>query len=132
MDKVQHISDEQTIQQVIAAEQAWLQAHRTSDVAQLERLMAEEYVQVTDTGELRTKADVLASFQAATRHWTHAMSDDYRIGIYGSVAVVVGRWQAAGTNNGHAFDYAARYISMWVWRDGCWHIVTDQSTAIRD
>ncbi len=114
MDETQDLGDKQTIQQVIAAEQAWLHAHLRGDVTLLERLMAAEYLQITDTGGMRTKADVLASFQSGTRHWTQATSDDYRIRIYGQVAVVFGRWQAAGTNNGHAFDYAARYISMWV------------------
>ena len=132
MDRAQHLGDEQTIQQVIAAEQAWLQAHLKGDVAQLEHLMAAEYLQITDTGRLRTKAEVLASFQSATRQWMHATSDEYRIRIYESAAVVFGRWQAAGTNNGYAFDYVARYISMWVWRDNRWQIVSDQSTTIRN
>jgi hypothetical protein len=130
MDGAQHLGDEQIIQQIIAAEQAWLHAHLQGDVVMLENLMAAEYLQITDSGGICTKAEVLASFQADTRHWTHASSDDYRIRIYGQTAVVVGRWQAAGVNNGQAFDYASRYISMWVWRDNRWQIVSDQSTTI--
>lgn len=120
------------VKQVIAAEQAWLHAHLAGDVTQLSSLMAAEYVQITNTGGIRTKSEVVASFESGMRHWTHATSDDYCIRIYGQAAVVVGRWQASGTNTGHAFEYATRYIAMWVWRDNRCQIVSDQATPITD
>ena len=52
--------------------------------------------------------------------------------LYGDddVAVVVGRWRARGTNAARRFDYAARYVAVWVRRDGQWRMVSDQATQI--
>ncbi len=81
-------------------------------------------------GGIRTQTEVLASFQSGTRHWTHETSDDYRVRIYWQTAVVIGRWQAAGLNDGDTFAYAARYLSVLVWRDKPWQMVSDQSLTI--
>jgi ketosteroid isomerase-like protein len=124
-------ANETKIQAVIQAERDWLKAHLELDLAQLERMMADEYTQVSNTGQLLDKSQVLATFQTGQRHWDTADSDEYRIQIYGETALVYGRWRASGVNHGQPFDYAARYISLWVYRDGRWQIVSDQSTEIR-
>ena len=92
--------------------------------------MADEYTQVNSAGELVGKQEVLASFLGESRHWDAAESDEYQVQIYGEVAVVYGRWRARGVNADVAFDYAARYVSVWVYRDGRWQMVSDQSTEI--
>ena len=117
------------VEQVLQAEREWLLAHLNCDVAELDRLMADEYAQVNDEGKVVHKAEVIASFESGARHWDEAHSDEVQ--VYGEVAVVIGRWQARGVNAGCSFDYAARYVSMWVWRDSRWQMVTDQSTEIR-
>jgi ketosteroid isomerase-like protein len=124
-------ADDERVRQVIQAEQDWLRAHLQLDVALLDRLMAAEYTQVNSRGALLVKAEVLASFQGDARHWDEAGSDEYRVQIYDEVAVVYGRWQARGVNAGEPFAYAARYISVWVYREGRWQMVSDQSTEIR-
>ena len=126
-----HAPDADTVQQVIQAERAWLQAHLQLDTMLLDHLMADEYTQINSHGARVTKPEVLASFLSGTRDWDWAESDEYRVQIYGEVAVVYGRWRARGVNAGHPFDYAARYVSVWVYRDGRWQMVSDQSTEIR-
>jgi ketosteroid isomerase-like protein len=123
--------DADMVQQVIQAERAWLQAHLQLDTALLDNLMADEYTQVNSHGALVSKQEVLASFLSGTREWDWAGSDEYRVQIYGEVAVVYGRWRARGVNAGHPFDYAARYVSVWVYRDSRWQMVSGQSTEIR-
>ena len=61
----------------------------------------------------------------AEREWLRAY-----LRVYGTTAVVVGRWRDKGVNAGQPFDYAARYVSVWVKRDGEWRMVSDQSTPI--
>ena len=55
---------------------------------------------------------------------------DENVRVYGEAAIVIGRWQARGINAGQTFDYTARYMSVWVWRDERWQLVSDQSTDI--
>jgi ketosteroid isomerase-like protein len=123
-------SDDTSVAQVIQAERDWLNAHLRLDVALLDLLMADEYTHVNSRGELVSRPQVLASFVSERRHWDAAESDEYRVRVYGEVAVVYGRWRARGTNAGASFDYAARYISVWVYRAGRWQIVSDQSTEM--
>jgi ketosteroid isomerase-like protein len=118
------------IYEVIRAERAWLDAHLRLDISLMDSLMADEYTQVNSQGELVGKEKVLASFRAEKRYWQEAESDEYQIQIYGSVAVVHGRWRAKGINSGKAFNYAARYVSVWVERNRRWQMVSDQSTEI--
>ena len=93
--------------------------------------MAYEGTQINSVGRVVSKAKVIASFDSGERHWDEAHSNEFRVRVYGETAMVIGRWQARGVNAGYAFDYAARYVSMWAWRDGRWQMVSDQSTEIR-
>ena len=116
--------------QVLRAEREWLLAHLRLDVRALDRLMAPEYSQIDDNGRLVSKEQVLASFRSGERGWSEAHSDEHRVSVYGDTAVVIGRWGARGVNAGQPFDYAARYVSVWVRSDGEWRMVSDQSTPI--
>ena len=73
---------------------------------------------------------VLASFRSGERYWAEARSDEHHVRVYGDAAVVVGRWRARGQNGADAFDYQARYVSVWVRRDAGWLMVSDQSTPM--
>ena len=115
---------------VLQAERDWLQAHLNCDVTALDRLMADEYAQIVTTGVVVGKAEALASYASGLRHWDEAHSDEVQVRVYGEAAVVIGRWRARGVNTGQPFDYAARYISVWVLRDDRWQMVTAQSTTI--
>jgi ketosteroid isomerase-like protein len=118
------------VAEVLIAERAWLEAHLRLDLLTLERLMADEFTQVAANGVLLGKSDALASLASGERKWDLAESDEYRVQIYGSAALVYGRWRAKGVNSGHHFDYAARYVAVWIRRDDRWQLVSDQSTPI--
>jgi ketosteroid isomerase-like protein len=118
------------VERVLRAEREWLLAHLRVDVDALDRLMAPDYSQIDDRGRVVGKEQVLASFRSGERAWEEAHSDEHDVRIYGNTAVVVGRWRARGANTGQPFDYAARYVSVWVEHDGEWRMVSDHSTPI--
>jgi hypothetical protein len=96
----------------------------------IDQLMADEYQIIQPGGVVVGKAETLASLRSDQRHWEIASSDEHDVRIYGDTAVVIGRWRGRGVNHGQAFDYTARYLCMWVKRNGRWQIVADQSTEI--
>lgn len=118
------------IDEVLAVEREWTEAHRQGEVATLERLMAEDYLKIQPNGSVAGKAEVLASYQSGQRTWESAQADEYDVRLYGKTAVVIGRWTARGVNHGQRFDYAARFLSVYVKRDGRWQMVAEQSTDI--
>ena len=121
---------EAAVEEVLRAEREWLLAHLRLDVQALDALMAPDYAQVDREGSVVGRERILDSFRSGERGWEEAHSDEHSVRVYGDVAVVVGRWRARGANAGEAFDYAARYVSVWVLRDGRWRMVSDQSTPI--
>lgn len=116
--------------EIIVVEHAWLEAHRTIDLSILEMLMHPNYIIIKPGGEVISKKEALDSYKNG-RQWEEASIDELDIRIYGDSAVVIGKWQAKGTNQGKHFDYSARYISVWVKHKGQWKIATDQSTEIK-
>ena len=92
--------------------------------------MDEDYEQVQSDGSVQTKAEVLATFGGDERHWQVARSDEHHLRLYGDVALLRGRWRGKGVNHGEAFDYAARFVSVYVKRPEGWRMVSDQSTPI--
>ena len=119
------------IQEVLTVERAWTDAHLRGDVQTLEAIMAFDYVKIQPDGSLSDKPATLASYQPEQRAWELAQGDEYDVRMYGDVAVVIGRWTARGINNGQRFDYAARFLSIYLRRDGRWQMVAEQSTDIR-
>jgi ketosteroid isomerase-like protein len=116
--------------EVLAAEHAWTTAHLHSDLETITRLMAEEYIKIQPDGSVVRRAEALASFVPEQRTWEVAQGDQYDVRVYGDTAVVVGRWSARGLNHGQHFDYQARFMSIYVRRDGTWQMVAEQSTEI--
>ena len=123
--------DQALVQEVLAAEQAWLEAHTALDVEAIDHLMHSDYTIIRPDGAVVGKEEALASYQDDARHWDYAQSDQLNVRLYDDTAVVIGRWRAKGVNKGEAFDYSARYTSVWVRHEGRWQMVADQSTPIR-
>lgn len=122
--------DDETAREVLAVEQAWTSAHLCSDRATIERLMADDYVKIQPDGSVVQRAEALASFVPEERSWEVAKGDQYDVRVYGDTAVVIGRWTAQGVNHGKRFTYQARFLSLYVRRDGVWQMVAEQSTEI--
>lgn len=123
-------SPQSAIQEVLQAEAAWATALRMLDLAALDQLMADDYQIIQPGGLLLGKVETLASLRSEQRHWEVAESDEHQVRVYGDTAVVIGRWRGRGVNHGQRFDYAARYLGVWVKRAGRWQLVADQSTEL--
>ncbi len=96
-------SYDRSVEEVIAAERRWVQAHRDLD---------------------------LESYRSGKRRSDHAESDQYRVTVIGNSAILVGRWIGRGENDGEPFDYTARFMAFYVNRDGKWLLAADQSTPL--
>jgi len=84
------------------------------------------------SGKIETKRDVIDSYKTGLRHWDKAKVADLDVKVYGDMARVIGLWKAAGTNNGIAFDYRARFISVWIQEGDNWKNILYASSEIVD
>lgn len=115
---------------VIQAEQRLAAAHITLDIATIDRLLHPDYRIIQLGGLQETKAQTLASLQRDNRHWDLAESDEMDVRLYGDTAVVTGRWRGRGRNGAKAFDYRARFLSIWVREGDEWRNVAYMATEI--
>lgn len=124
------ISNDRSVEEVIAAERRWVQAHRDLDLEALEDMLDDDYVQIRADGSVIGKQEALESYRSGKRRWDHAESDQHRVTVIGNAAVLVGRWIGRGENEGKHFDYTARFMAIYTKRDGIWRLVADQSTPL--
>jgi ketosteroid isomerase-like protein len=115
---------------IAANEQAIAAAHVSLDLGVIERHYHPDFVIAQPDGRIETKAEVLASYRSGERHWQRAEVDELKVRVTGDTAIALGRWRASGTNRGQPFDYAARFLSVWVRTGTAWQNLAYQSVEI--
>ena len=123
-------SKSQSKKEIIKAERCWVQAHLDLDLEIIESMLAEDYTQIRSDGTVAGKQETLESYRNGKRSWEKAESDQYQINLLGDSAVLIGRWRGKGESGGKPFDYSARFMCIFVKRNGKWLIAADQSTPI--
>ena len=116
--------------EIAANERAIAAAHVTLDASVIERLYHPDFVNVAADGTIDGKDEMLALWRAGERHWDVAEVAALDVRVAGSTGVVTGRWRSRGTNRGVPFDYAARFISVWVREEGGWLNLAFQGVEI--
>jgi hypothetical protein len=115
---------------VRAAEQARAKALLEADTTALSRLVADDFVEISRVGALRSKADNLRDISSGELKLLTGRYDSSNVRVYGDVAVL----RAIANNTGvfHGVPFAGRiwYTRVFVWRDGRWQAVTMQQTPI--
>lgn len=116
-----------TKQALIRLEHAWLQALETHDVDALQRILAEDFLDTSYDGQLRTKADQLAGGRDPTIE-SERLSE-LRVRVFGDAAIVTGLNTVTGAQ--HAWTVRIRFTDVFVKRDGRWQAVAAQETLYR-
>ena len=94
-----------TKEQILAIERARNQAILSGDAAALDRMTSDDYTFITLRGELRTKREIVQGFKSGTFHYESRSISDLNVRVYGDTAVVTGRSNQKGSENGK--DYSA-------------------------
>jgi ketosteroid isomerase-like protein len=100
------------------------------DATALDRMTAEDYTFITQRGELRTKAEILAGFKAGSFKYSARDVSDLTVRIYGNTAVVTGRARQAGTENSKDYSGENRFTRVYVKQAGRWITVALQVTLV--
>ena len=116
---------------VRAAEQARGAALLKADTVALSRLVAEEFVEISRLGQIRTRADNIRDIASGDLKLTAVKYDSLVVRIYGDVAVLRGIADNTGTFRGFPFSGRIRYTRVFVRRDGRWQAVAMQQTSMQ-
>lgn len=115
--------------EVMATERRWVQAHRDLDIAEIESILDDGYKRIQGDDTVIGKRDVIASYRSGHRRWDVAEGSDYTVQLVDDFAVIVGLWRGVGENLGEAFDYRARFLSIYVRRSSGWKLFRDEMLA---
>lgn len=116
---------------VRAIEAARGQALLRADTAALSRMVADEFVEVSRLGTLRSKAANLRDIYSGDLKLISVKYDSLQVRIYGQVAVLQGIADNEGTFRGMPFSGRIRYTRVFVRRDGRWQAVAMQQTSMQ-
>jgi hypothetical protein len=124
-------SIEEIKKEVLRVEDDRLQAPLNRQRAVLERIYADELVWILPTGELLTKAQVLAmNLPAKPRRLSIIKEEDRRLHVYGNTVVMTVYTASETRYVGKAYSGPRRMTNVYVKRDGQWQLVAHQGTLI--
>lgn len=113
-----------------ALERARGEALMRADTTALSRMTADDFVEISRLGQLRTKADNIRDIASGALKLTSVKYDSTTVRVYGDVAVVTAIADNTGTFHGFPFAGRIWYTRIFVNRDGRWQAVTMQHTMI--
>jgi len=115
---------------VRALETARGQALVHADTAAISRMTADDFVEITRLGTLRTKADNMRDLASGALKLTSVKYDSVNVRVYGNVAILRGIADNVGTMRGFPFTGKIWYTRIFVKREGRWQAVAMQHTPI--
>ncbi len=112
-------------------EEQWRVAQIAGDVATIDRLMSDDYVGISMTGQVNTKAQQLSRIRSHTFVLTKIDLGEMKVKLVGQVAIVTVRAYVEGTNEGLPMNGDFRYTRIYQHLPGGgWKITNFEATRI--
>jgi ketosteroid isomerase-like protein len=130
MPKAQQHTSRHEIDQL---EDAWRNAILKSNLATMDRLLAEDYLAITASGLVQTKEQTLANLKSGRVHMASLSISDRKVRFYGRTAVVTSMAEVNATTPEGDISGNYRYTRVYA-RDasGNWKIVSFEASKIRE
>ena len=124
-------SETSTKEEIVQIERERNQAILSGDAAALDRMTSDDYTFITLRGELRTKAEIIQGFKSGSFHYDSRQISDLNVRVYGSTAIVTGRSNQKGRENGKDYSGDYRFTRVYSKQGGRWVTVALQTTLIQ-
>ena len=120
-----------TAKAIIALENQWMQSQKTNNPDLLAPLLADKFVETTDEGKVRNKAESLAVAKATK--YSSVEYQDVKATVFGDAAIATGGFKGQGTDeSGKPFNTHSRWTDTWVkMPDGKWQCVASHGSSIK-
>ena len=114
-------------------EDNWRNAILTGDIKTMDSLLADDYMAITPSGTLQSRAEALASLRSGRIHFTTLNITDRRVRFYGSTAVVTSLADIQATTPTGPVSGSYRYTRVYVRNaQGSWKIVSFEASRVRE
>ncbi len=112
--------------QLIALEHTYNDAFRRRDIKTIERILADDIIITYGNGKMANKQEELRSLETGI---DSSLLDDFKVRIYGDVAVVMFRLTAIAQKY-NSTNNQFRYTDVFIKRDGRWQCVVSHNTRV--
>ena len=117
--------------QVEALEEQWRQAQLAGDVAAMDKLLSDDYIGITMTGQVNTKTQQLDRMRMHKIALTKLDLGERQVKLIGSIAIVTSRAEVEGTNDGAPVKGTYRYTRVYQrLPSGGWKITSFEATRV--
>jgi ketosteroid isomerase-like protein len=118
-------------QQIEELEQQWRTAQLASDVAAMDKLLAEDYIGISMNGQVNTKAQQLERISTRRVAITKLDLSEMKVKLIGSIAIVTSRAQVEGTSDNVSVKGNYRYTRVYQHLPtGEWKITSFEATRL--
>jgi ketosteroid isomerase-like protein len=117
--------------QVEALEDVWRTAQLSSDVATMDKLLSDDYIGISMTGQVYTKAQQLDRMRSHKFVVTKLELGEMQVKLVGAIAIVTSRAEVEGTNDGSPVMGTYRYTRVYQrLPTGDWKITSFEATRV--
>jgi ketosteroid isomerase-like protein len=101
------------------------------DLATYDRIVADDYVAYTTSGEEATKPEILASYRTGTRKYMSLSISDVKVRVFGDTAILVAKTSGTRVEQGGKPEpNVVRYFRVFTRRGGVWCAVMQMVTPL--
>ncbi len=116
-------------EQIVELESEWRKAALAADVPTMDKLLSEDYLGITATGEVLTKAQQLDHMRNRELVLTRLDISELKIKLIGNIAIVTSLAQVEGSSDGEQLQGAYRYTRVYQrLANGSWKITNFEVT----
>jgi len=102
-----------------------------TDLATYDRIVADDYVAYTVTGQESTKPEIMASYRTGTRRYMSLSISDVKVRVFGETAILSARTSGTRVEEGSTpVPNTVRYFRVFTRRDGAWRAVMQMVTPL--
>jgi ketosteroid isomerase-like protein len=117
--------------QVEALEEQWRQAQLVGDVTAMDKLLSDDYIGISITGQVNTKMQQLDRMRMHKVALNKLDLGERQVKLIGSIAIVTSRAEVQGTNDGMPITGTFRYTRVYQrLPSGAWKITSFEATRV--
>ena len=124
-----HASIENDKKLVAKLDTEYQAAVEKNDAATMDRLLADDFILVTGSGKVYTKADLLEDARGGHTRYEHQSDNEQNVRFWENTAVITAKLWEKGTENGKPFDYTLWFSDTYVRTPSGWKYVFGQASS---
>lgn len=117
--------------QVEQLEEIWRVSQLNGDIAEMDKLLSDDYVGITMNGQVVTKMQQLDRMRTRQYVLTKIELNDVKVKLIGTTAIVTSQAEVEGTNEGNSIRGTYRYTRVYSrLPSGTWKITNFEATRV--